>query len=152
MNLKTRLFGDISVGDDKVVYFENGIIGFPTLKKFAIVHDAQKPNASIVWLQSLDEGEFAMPVLIPNSILPDYAPSVDPNALEALGEYEEGGLMLFTTITVPSDIEKMTINLKAPIIINNSNRYAVQIIADNIEYPVRYQFMICLLQRKAGGK
>lgn len=33
MNLKTRLFGDISVGDDKVVYFENGIIGFSNIKE-----------------------------------------------------------------------------------------------------------------------
>ncbi len=152
MNIETRLFGEISVGDDKVVYFENGIIGFPDFKKFAVVHDAENPNAVIMWLQSLDEGQFAMPVLAPNSIIPDYAPTVGDNVLDVLGEFGEGDLMLLVTITVPEDIEKMTINQKAPIVINNTNRYAVQIVADNEEYQVRYPIYDLLQQRKAGVK
>lgn len=152
MKVKTRLFGEISVADDKVIYFENGIIGFPAFKHFAVVHDVEKPDAAVMWLQSLDEGEFAMPVLLPSRIMPDYAPSVDESMLDVLGDYDVAKLMMFTTLTVPAEVEKMTVNLKAPIIVNNDNLRACQLIAENEEYPVRYPIYDILQQGKAGEK
>lgn len=151
MKVKTRLFGEINVGDNNVMYFENGIIGFPELQKFTIVKDKDKPNSVIMWLQSLDEGAFAMPVLIPNQIIPDYAPSVAESAIQSLGEnVDSADLMLLVTITVPSDLEKMTVNLKAPIIINHKNLYSCQAVAENEDYLVRYPIYELLQKRKAG--
>lgn len=151
MKVKTRLFGEINIGDNNVMYFENGIIGFPELQKFTIVKDKDKPNSVIMWLQSLDEGAFAMPVLIPNQIIPDYAPSVAESAIQSLGEnVDSADLMLLVTITVPSDLEKMTVNLKAPIIINHKNLYSCQAVAENEDYLVKYPIYELLQKRKAG--
>lgn len=150
MKVKTRLFGEINVADENVMFFEKGIIGFPDLQKFTIIKDREKPNSIIMWLQSLDEGSFAMPVLIPNQIIEDYAPSVEDGILQTLGEVNPNELMLLVTITVPSDLKKMTVNLKAPIIINHKNLYACQAVAENEEYLVKYPIYEMLKKRKAG--
>ena len=38
MNVTTKIFGEIEIADDKIIVFENGIIGFPELKRFALLH------------------------------------------------------------------------------------------------------------------
>ena len=37
MKLKTRVFGEIDIDDEKIITFENGIIGFPDLKRFTLI-------------------------------------------------------------------------------------------------------------------
>ena len=66
MHIKTRVFGEIEIEDSKIITFENGIVGFPEMQRFAIVHDEERGvNAGIRYLQSIDETEFAMPVMDP---------------------------------------------------------------------------------------
>ena len=50
----------------------------------------------------------------------------------------EENTAIFLTLTVPSDITKMTTNLKAPIIINADTKKGCQVIAENPEYVVKY--------------
>lgn len=118
------------------------------LKNFTICRDINKPNTAIMWLQSLDEGDFAMPVMIPNVVFEDYAPSIAQELLDDIGDYDLNDLMLLVTLTVPGDIKKMTTNLKAPIIVNPKNRYACQLIADNEEYLVRQPIYDILKKKK----
>lgn len=48
MNIKTKIFGEIEILDDKIIFFENGIIGFPELKRFALIHDEEKGDRKSV--------------------------------------------------------------------------------------------------------
>ena len=41
MKINTRIFGEIEIAEDKIITFENGIIGFPDLKRFTLLHDKQ---------------------------------------------------------------------------------------------------------------
>ena len=50
-------------------------------------------------------------------------------------------------MTVPSDLTKMSVNLKAPMIINSDNRKAAQIIVENEDYEVKYKVYDILNQR-----
>ena len=50
--------------------------------------------------------------------------------------------------TVPSDLTKMTCNLKAPIIINTATMKAVQAVAANEDYVVRFPVYNLLKERK----
>lgn len=45
---------------------------------------------------------------------------------------------MLVVLTVPSDLTKMTANLKAPLVINTDTRKGCQIIVNNEEYQVRY--------------
>ena len=42
MKINTKIFGEIEIADEKIVTFENGIIGFPEMKRFALLHDEEK--------------------------------------------------------------------------------------------------------------
>ena len=140
MKVNTRLFGEVDVAEDKIVTLEQGIVGFPDLKKFTLIYDSEKEgDHNIMWLQSLDEPQFALPVLQPNAILKDYNPHVEDELLEPLGELTEDNLYVLVTVKVPANIEDITVNLKAPIIINSDTRQAGQIIVEDdvdVRYPV----------------
>jgi len=147
MKLKTRVFGDINIEDEKIINFEKGIIGFPDLKKFTLIHDEEKQEkASIIWMQSLDEPAFAMPVMDPLLIKENYNPSVEEEFLKALGNLEPENTLVLVTVTVPNNIEQISVNLKAPIIINAEERKAVQVIVEDED--VKYEIYKILQEQK----
>ena len=132
MRVETKLFGVIEIADDKVITLTRGLIGFPQMQHFTLIYDEQKQNrGTIMWFQSLDEPEFAMPVVDPSSICDDYNPTVNDELLSAIGELNDENLFVLVTIKVPSDITKMTINLNGPIIINSDTRLGEQIIVED---------------------
>jgi flagellar assembly factor FliW len=137
MKIITKLFGEIEVDDDKLICFPQGIIGFPDLKDFLLVHDSES-EGGIRWMQSIQEPAFAMPVIDPLIVMPDYNPCIEDDLLTPLGKMTDENTLVLVTITVPHEIENMTVNLKAPIIINGENRIANQIIAEDDKYVVKF--------------
>ena len=153
MEVSTRLFGKIDIADEKIITLEKGIIGFPDLERFTLIFDKDKEDEGgpgIMWFQSLDEPQFAMPVIIPNIVVPDYNPIVNDELLEPLGELTEKNLYVLVTISVPEDITKMTVNLKAPIIINTDLLAGAQIIVENEDALVRFPVYDILKKAKEG--
>lgn len=151
MNVKTRAFGEIEVADDKIITFENGIIGFPELKHFTMLHDGdQGSDVGIRYLQSIEESGFAMPVMDPLLVKEDYDPEVNDELLAGLGDLSENNILVLVTVTVPSDLTKMSVNLQGPIIINVDKRIACQLIVENGDYPVKFPIYEILQARKAG--
>ena len=139
MRAKTRFFGEIEISDDKIINFEQGIIGFPDSHNYTLLYDSEKGDDSVIsWLQSLDEPKLAFPVIDPLKVCPDYDPRIDEELLQPLGELTEDNLLVLVTITVPSNVEEMTINLKAPIIINADLKKASQLIIED-DLPVRFK-------------
>ena len=65
MKINTRVFGEVDIEESKILTFPGGIVGFPDMEKFTLIHDEEKGNKSIKWMQSLDEPAFAMPVMDP---------------------------------------------------------------------------------------
>ncbi len=103
MNIETKLFGSISVDENKLITFPQGIIGFPDLKDFLLIHDGEG-NDSIKWMQSIQEPAFAMPVVDPLSIIPDYNPDIEDELLKPLGNITQENMIVLVTITVPKEI------------------------------------------------
>ena len=150
MQILTKLFGEITIDEDKIIQFPNGIIGFPDLTEFTLVHDEEKGTESIHWLQSIQEPAFAMPVMDPLIVCPDYNPEVDDELLDVLGEIIPEELLVLVTVTVPKDLAKMSVNLKGPIVINAAEKKALQVIVEGDEYPVKFPIYDILNQKKAG--
>lgn len=149
MNINTKIFGEIGVDESKIITFPSGIIGFPDLQKFLLIHDEEKTDSIISWLQSIDEPAFAMPVVDPLRILDNYNPMVEDELLSDLEDLDENEMLVLVTITVPQDISKMTVNLAAPIVVNAKNMKAVQIIIDEPGYAVKYPIYDILKSKKA---
>lgn len=151
MKINTKVFGEIEIEKEKVICFEKGIIGFPQLVRFTLLHDEEKgSSAGIRWLQSLDEPGFAMPTMDPLLVAEDYNPEVEEDMLKGLGLLEPDNLLVLVTATIPSDLTKMSVNLRAPIIINAEERKACQIILEADKYPVKYPIYDIIQSRKAG--
>lgn len=152
MKAATRLFGEIEIDESKIITFEDGIIGFPDMKKFTLIFDEEKEGRpSISWLQSMDEPEIAFPVMDPLFVCEAYNPSVEEELLKNLGTIKEDNLYVLVTVTVPQDIKELAVNLKAPIVINTDTRKASQIIVED-DLPVRYRIYEILeeAKKKAG--
>ena len=149
MKLKTRVFGEIDIDDEKIITFENGIIGFPDLKRFTLIFNEEKKGGNS-WMQSLDEPVVALPVMNPLAIKEDYNPMVEDELLKPLGEMTPENTFVLVTVTVPEDIKKITVNLKAPIVINVAARKAAQIIVEGAEVKYPIYEMIKSGMEKAG--
>ncbi len=139
MLVKTKYFGEINLDEDKVLTFKNGIFGFEDCTKYTILYNNDGgARPAISWLQSLELQELALPIISPCLVKEDYNPIVNDNLLEPLGDLNDNNIVILLTLTVPSDLTKMTTNLKAPIIINSDTRVGCQIVAENEDYMIKY--------------
>lgn len=152
VELNTRIFGKIAIEDEKIIRFDQGILGFPDLKEFTLIFNEEKgADSSIKWLQSLQEPAFAMPVMNPDLVIPGYSPNFDVEFLKPLGDnLDSENILMFVTVTVPKDITKTTVNLKAPIIVSIENRKAVQLICDDEAYGVKHAIYEKIMAQKAA--
>lgn len=140
MKADTRLFGMIDIEEDKIITLENGMIGLPEYRNFALVFDEDKGwrASSIMWLQSMDDPQTAFPVMQPNAVKPDYNPMVSDAILSPLGEMTGENTYVLVTLTACADVKETSVNLKAPIVINTDTRKGCQIIVED-DYPVKFK-------------
>lgn len=149
MRILTKHFGEIDLDESKILYFQNGILGFEDYKKYTILYDIDEGKRSeISWLQSLDEASLAIPVINPFFLKEDYNPEVEDELLKPLGEMTPDDIVVLVSVTVPSDLTKMSANLKAPFIINAETKKGAQIIVENKDYEIKYYFYDKLQENK----
>ncbi len=148
MKATTRLFGEIEIAEDRIITFANGMVGFPEMKNFTLIKDEDRADGGgIMWFQSMDEPQFAMPVIVPNEVVPDYNPTVNDEYLSQLGELTEDNTYVLVTVKVPKDITQMSINLRGPIIVNTDTLVAEQVVVED-DYEINYKVYDILKARK----
>jgi flagellar assembly factor FliW len=136
LNIITTRFGEIEVDESKIVDMRAGIIGFEHLKKFMLhIQDEKNP---FWWLQSLDEGAIAFVVINPFVVKADYAPVIDDNDTKLLEIESADDVVLLTIVTIRQNPFSVSVNLRAPIVVNAKKKIAKQIILEDPAYPVRY--------------
>ncbi len=151
MLIRTRHFGEIDLDENKLIYFTNGILGFEDFKKYTLLYDNEgEDRPDISWLQSLEEPSLAIPVISPFLLWEDYNPEVEDELLKPLGELNNDNIVVLVSITVPSDITRMSANLRAPFILNADTRKGCQIIVENSDYEIKHYFYDKLQAIKAA--
>ena len=140
MKIDTKYFGEIEIGDEKIIHFESGIMGFEEYKDFTILYDSEaekKPFFS--WLQCVTEKGLAFPVVNPLNVIKDYNPVVEEALLEPLGELKDEDIVLLVFATIPKDIKETSVNMKAPVIVNAANGKAIQVILEKGNYSIKHK-------------
>ena len=150
MLIKTKFFGEVDLPEEKIITFDRGLIGLTDYKKFTILYDCEKEESNVSWLQCVEEPTLALPVIKPWIVKEDYNPVVEDELLNHLGELTEDNLVLLLTMTVPTDIKQMSVNLKALMVINADTRKGAQIICENQDYEVKYKVYDVLKEKKEG--
>lgn len=149
MKANTRLFGEIDIPEEKIITFEQGVLGFEEYRKFTIIFDtSRETESSISWLQCMDEPELAFPMINPFYVMEDYNPVVETEWLEPLGGVTEENIVIFVFVNIKSDITKLTANLKAPVIINSDTRKGAQLIVENTDYEIKYNIYDVVQRQK----
>lgn len=150
MQINTIRFGEVTIDDNKIITFQEGLPGLEEFSKFAILQFEE--SYPIVWLQSIDHSEICLPVIDSFSAMPDYAFNIadeDVKELELVGPED---LHIISVLVIPDNIERMTLNQAAPIIINIRTGQARQIILNGGEYNARMPFFARLVNLiKEGG-
>lgn len=154
MHIETKCFGNIELDDEKIITFNDGIMGFEDYKRYTILFDIDAGETPVIsWLQCVEEKELAIPVINPFSVKPDYNPVVEDELIKPLGELNEDNLVILIALTVPADLKQMSANLKAPFVINSDTRKGCQLIAENQDYPIKYNVYDAIqqLKKQKGG-
>lgn len=145
MVLSTKHFGEIDIDEGKVIEFKEGLPGFRDLTRYALLADAQKGSSDegttsglIYWLQSVDDPAVAFVLVNTVRLMPDYNPLVEENEIEGLGQYDPDKFIFYNIAVIPENVSEATVNLKAPVVINDEIRQGKQVVCTNDEYSVRH--------------
>jgi len=149
MMLDTKHFGEIEVDADKVIAFPEGLPGFEDVRKFVLLGNEENADTPFRWLQSVDRPELAFVVVDPFLIRKDYDIEIPDETCRKLGIRSIEDIQLLSIVVVPADYSQMSINLKAPIIININNRKGLQFVLDTDIYGVRHYISEELRRREA---
>jgi flagellar assembly factor FliW len=140
VNIITTRFGEIDVDESKIIDMRAGVIGFEHLKKFVLhIQDEKNP---FWWFQSLDEAAIAFVVINPFIVKADYAPVIDDNDTKLLEIESADDVVLLTIVTIRQNPFSVSVNLRAPIVVNAKKKIAKQVILENAAYPVRYSLTV----------
>lgn len=147
LRVKTTRFNDIEVKEEDVIELPSGLIGFPELKNYVLLdHDKDSP---FKWLQSLDDGAIAFVIINPLLFKPEYTVEVSEAEVSELILENEEDAVISVIITMPSNPQNMTANLKAPLIFNLKNRKGRQVILNSSSYTTRHNIMEEVKKRSA---
>lgn len=150
IKVKTTRFGEIEVAEADVIQLPSGLIGFPELKQYVLLdHDKESP---FKWFQSLEDGAIAFVLIDPLLFNPDYVAEVTDAELTELEVGTEEDLVISVIVTVPSNPQNMTANLKAPLIFNLKNRKGKQVILNTSTYTTRHNIMEEVRKRTANDE
>jgi flagellar assembly factor FliW len=136
VTVATTNFGEIEVPLEDIIHFGEGIPGFPKIHKFAILEFEQlKP---FLYLQSLDEPPIALLIVSPFLLHPSYRVELGDSDLEDLKTRNPEEVAVFAVATIPENPAEATLNLMAPILINQKNRSGKQVILLDSQFSVRH--------------
>ena len=121
MKIKTRQFGEIEFDRNLIIKFGAGLFGFENLKDFLLI---KVDDELFYWLTSVDVPEIVFP-LVGLRLIDDKFPQEENN--EAFG-----------IVTMNPEILKITVNMKAPVYIDQTSKSGFQKILDTEKYPVNY--------------
>ncbi len=153
MVIETKNFGNVEINEDSVYTFDYGLPGFEDLRKFTIItadSDDSNKKPLFYWLQSLESPDISFIIMEVYDIMPDYNPLVYDSDLAAIGEVKDDNLSIYNIVVIPKIVSKMSVNLKAPIVLNLTTKKGGQMITKNEDYPIKYYFYEELKKKKGG--
>lgn len=132
MEISTSRFGILPVSPTDILLFEHGLIGLRQCRRWVVLADAQ--NAALGWLQSIDEPDVALGVVSPRRFVPDFQLRVSRQELAPLTLSHARDAQV--VVIVSRHPEGLSLNLRAPLVINVEARRGRQVIAKD-PLPVR---------------
>jgi len=134
----TTPFGPVSVDDAGILRVAGGILGFETLRDFALAPIPNPRLSRFMILQSLEDPSVSF-IVLP---MPEDGPLEAADREEArtmLGsDAADTAFLLIVTVRSEGGKRAMTVNLRAPIAVDTGRHAARQCVLSNNAYSVRH--------------
>jgi flagellar assembly factor FliW len=140
MLLHTKHFGEIEIEESGIIRFDEGLPGFENLKEFTLIGNGDE-TSPFKWMQCVNEPQVAFAIANPFMIVKDYDFELPDAEAARLGIKSQEDLAVYSIVVVPEDLTKISMNLKAPLIINSRTNKGEQIILDTDKYAVRHYIL-----------
>jgi flagellar assembly factor FliW len=124
MQIQTTRFGMVDVDESRLLEFPAGLLGFSSYKTFALLQPDE--NGVFFWLQSTESPDLAFVVTDPALWLPDFQANIRKEQMEELGLDEVSDAQVL--VIVNKRDQSLTANLQGPLVVNSSNRRALQLV------------------------
>ncbi|MDR0842535.1 MAG: flagellar assembly protein FliW [Acidobacteriota bacterium] len=146
MRIHTVNFGDLEIAQDIVITFKEGLPGFPQLHSFAVLElEELKPFQYLQALpESLDDPNnppIALYLINPFLVDPGYEFHLTDSDMEDIHSKNSAELTVYAVATIPESPADATLNLMAPIVINERDRCGKQVILHDSKYSVRHPLL-----------
>jgi len=122
--------------DKNVITFNNGLPGFESLKTFVL--EDIKGSEPFKTLKSTEDENIGFVTIVPFDFKVDYEVKLTEAVINSLKIEAPEDVMILNTVTLNSDVKRITTNLKAPIIINSKNNLGYQMILDRENYSIKH--------------
>lgn len=134
MKIHTTRFGSIEIEPDDILFFRNGLLGFEDCRHWVLLADSE--NTAVAWLQSMQHADVAMPVVSPRRFVADYQVRLEPQDVDILqlNSVEQA----YVLGVVSRDHDVLTLNLRAPLVINLDRRIGCQVVTVDPQ-PLQYE-------------
>ncbi|HTQ38762.1 MAG TPA: flagellar assembly protein FliW [Pirellulales bacterium] len=136
MKIDTSRFGYVEIEPNDLLHFPAGLLGLENCRHWVLLADAE--NDALGWLQNSLSPEIALAVVCPRRFVPEYQVRISRGELAPLelAEVREAQVLAI----VGKNEHGITLNLKAPLVINLQRRLGRQVIT-NGELPLQYQLV-----------
>ena len=136
MYIENQQMGKIFYKKEDIIYFKDGLYGFENSKSFIIIK--KNDNHHFKFLQSIDNPNLTLIIINPKCVFKDYILCLSDNELKEIDLIENKYIEDYVIVTIPNDIEEISVNLVGPIVINKQKKIAKQMISQNQEYSVKH--------------
>ena len=139
MEIETTRFGRLSVEDERIITFPNGLLGFPDHTRFALIQTGEENY--FFWLQSVEDANLAFVVTDPTIFFKDYEVPLREEMRQDLELADDAStLQVFVICNKVGDW--LTGNLLGPILVNAQNRLAQQVVLTEKKWTTRQPLMM----------
>jgi flagellar assembly factor FliW len=132
--VKQRTVGGNTVDRKDVISFPEGLPGFEACRGFVMMSSPEM--APLQQLQSVTGPEATFVGIDPKHVLPNYRYDLSPMDLQRLGATSDSVLLWLALVAIDPD-GTVSVNLRAPIVINPDNMVGHQVMPYDCLYPIR---------------
>lgn len=132
-------FGTVAIDKSKMIMFPRGLLGMPDRFHFCLTEFPTEKMRQFKLLQSLDDPKLSfitLPLDVKNNVI------AEADILQACGEVgigaKEAAVLLIVAVQRGPDAVKVYVNARAPLLVETTQRLAVQHVFPHDKYKVQH--------------
>lgn len=139
MEIVSPIHGAITYDLEEVIKFEKSIPGFEGMNNF-IIKDADEEGPFKI-LQSIDDVNIGFVLISPFDLEESYEIKLTDELIDRLRIKDSSDVVLYSLVTLSSKVENITVNLRAPLVINIKDKKGEQFIVDKEIYKTKHPLL-----------